>query len=119
MGATVEAFVDFGSVADHLAGAMFTDRRVQMNGAFEIIEHVSVSGGDNFECFVVVVAAYFTGDHRRLSVRNPGLATVIEGYSCSAISLSQVFGCAALMSASAEFRSSSMARSPMLTIPTA
>ena len=68
MGATVEAAVDFGSVADHFAGAMFTDRREQMNGAFEAIEHVSVPGGDNFECFVVVVAAYFTDSHNHLSV---------------------------------------------------
>jgi len=67
MSATVEAAGNLGSVADHFAGAMLTDRREQMNSAFEAVEHVSVSGRDNFKCFVVVVAAYFTDSHDDLS----------------------------------------------------
>jgi hypothetical protein len=40
MGATIEDIVRFDSVADHLAAAMITLGRRQMNRAFKTIEHM-------------------------------------------------------------------------------
>src|SRR5437762_10133444 len=75
-----------------------------MNGAFEAVEHSTPACRDDFNGFVVLVPAHIARRHRH----PPFLGRT-----------NQSLGGAALMSASAERLSRSMARSPRVTMPTA
>src|SRR5512146_2052183 len=61
--ATVERAVRLDAVADDPAAAMGADRRELLDGAFEAVEDMPVSGGHDLEREVIVVAAHFADRH--------------------------------------------------------
>jgi hypothetical protein len=51
---------------------MRADRRELMNGAFEAVEHVTLSTGDHFERTMIVIAAHFAFSHGVLPLCRSG-----------------------------------------------
>jgi hypothetical protein len=63
VGAAVKYSVGFDAMADHLAAAVRALWRQQVDRAFKAIEGVRFSRHDDFERFIVFIAAGFTGSH--------------------------------------------------------
>jgi hypothetical protein len=63
MGATIKAATGFNAMPNYFATAMIAFRGKGMNGAFETVEVMGDSIGDDFEGLIVIVAANFTGMH--------------------------------------------------------
>jgi hypothetical protein len=63
MGTTVESALRFQPMPDDLAAAMRTGGRECMDGAFKAIKGVGLARHPNFECLVVVIAAYIASSH--------------------------------------------------------
>jgi hypothetical protein len=53
-----------------LASTVVTNRRQLVNGAFETVERVGLTGSDYLEGEIVIVAAYFASSH--LDLLEPG-----------------------------------------------
>jgi hypothetical protein len=66
MCATVKSSLRFDAMADDFASAVLADRRELMDGAFEAVECMGVSGRDHLEGKIVVVAADFAPSHSGL-----------------------------------------------------
>jgi hypothetical protein len=66
MGTAVEMTSDFYTVPDHPALAMLANRRNRLNCTFEAVECMLLTGGDQLESFIVLVAADFALGHNFL-----------------------------------------------------
>jgi hypothetical protein len=63
MGAAVERVVRLDTVTDHLATAVGADGRQLVDGALEAVEDVALTGRDDLEGEVVLVAADLASRH--------------------------------------------------------
>jgi len=66
MGATEDPAIRLYAVADDPALAMSACWRESVDGAFEAVEDMSLSSGNDFEREIVVVATDFTSSHTNL-----------------------------------------------------
>jgi hypothetical protein len=102
MRAAEEGPVGLDAVPDNPTAAMVADRRQLVDGALEAVEDVSVTGRDNFECQVIVVATHFALGHgwprdlemeeRRCKARARGLGGRSSARLCGNWRPSCVFG---------------------------
>jgi len=65
MGATEHLPIRFHAMAKDLAIAVRTARRQGMGRTFKAVKHMPLTGHDDFEGFVVIVAADFALGHCR------------------------------------------------------
>jgi hypothetical protein len=63
MGATIKVATRFNAMPNYFATAMIAFRGKGMNGAFETVEVMRNSIGDDFEGLIVIVAANFAKVH--------------------------------------------------------
>ena len=63
MGATIKVATRFNPMPNYFATAMIAFRGKGMNGAFETVEVMRDSVRDDFEGFIVIVAANFASMH--------------------------------------------------------
>jgi hypothetical protein len=68
VGATVERALRLDPVADDFAAAMLAQRSELVNGALEAVERMGLSGGDDLEGAIVVVATDLTPSHGPSSI---------------------------------------------------
>jgi hypothetical protein len=66
--AAKERAIGFDAVAHDLATAMLADRSQLVNGALEAVERMGVSGSNDLEREIVVVATDLTSSHMHLLV---------------------------------------------------
>src|SRR5215208_5120313 len=68
VGTAKEGALRLNPVPYDLAAAVLAHRREPVDGAFEAVERMGITGGDHLEGQVVVIAADFTSSHRNLLV---------------------------------------------------
>jgi hypothetical protein len=66
MGTAKKSAVDFHSVANHLALAMFANGRNGLDCALEAVEGMSCASCDQVETLVILIPTHFTGCHFEL-----------------------------------------------------
>src|SRR5215471_16798374 len=63
VGTTEKPAADFDAMPDHLAVTVFANRCDRLDRAFEAVEYMPLSGGDQLKALVVIVAANFAFGH--------------------------------------------------------
>jgi hypothetical protein len=69
MSAAEESAFHLHAMTDYFALTVFADGRHSLDGTLEAIECMAGSGRDQFETFIVFIAANFTGSHGTLISR--------------------------------------------------